>query len=157
MLVGAAQDGNEAIIIQRGRTTGTVDVLGLVGPLTHWSAYECVVFTEGPGSWRPVLLTAVDALGTQGECTQRVDQQTVGDDGKTARLRRSWTESQDTEQSQRQREQLEALRFAALQLAGGARNRVEGQPRSWGIDRDVCAFLAQAEREGTTTTRKIKG
>jgi hypothetical protein len=54
------------------RTTGTVDALGLVGPLTHWSAYECVVFTEGPGSWRPVLLTAVDALETQGECTQRV-------------------------------------------------------------------------------------
>lgn len=59
------------------RTTGMVDALGLVGPLTHWSAYECVVFTEGPGSWRPVLLTAVDA---QGECTLRAstgNQQTM--------------------------------------------------------------------------------
>jgi hypothetical protein len=85
-----------------------------------------------------------------------VDQQTAGDDGETAQLRRSWAKTENIEQSQRRREQLEALRFAALQLAGAARNRVEGQPRNWGIDRDSCAFLAQADREGTTTTRKIK-
>lgn len=71
------------------KTTGTVKALELVGPLTRWSAYECVVFTEGPGSWRPVSLIAAKALGTQCAC---VDQVTTNDDGKTAQLRGFWTE-----------------------------------------------------------------
>src|SRR5687767_1744080 len=50
----------------------------------------------------------------------------------------------------------QALELAALQLAGYSRVPVEGQPRSWGIDRGVCAFLAQENGEGTAATTIVK-
>lgn len=87
------------------RATGTVDALGLVGPLTRCSAHKCVVFTEGPGRWRPLLLTAVSALETVSRVENAcIGQQTADDDGKTAQLRCSWAGTQEIMRSQRRRE-----------------------------------------------------
>lgn len=79
-----------------------------------------------------------------------VDQQIAGDDGKTAKSRRLWTEPRiQSSHSVRGSN----WKLSALQLAGGDRNRVEGQPRSWGIDRDSCAFFAQADRRNDNHAR----